>query len=189
MADRVEKIRTRSAPELIWYLEHSEVYTAGISAKDDELLNPSYPVVRVKRGGHFTWHGPGQRIVYCLVDLRRRKLSPRRYVAMIEQWVIDSLKLIGINGIARLGRTGIWVTSEKGETKIAAIGIRISHGITSHGLSINISPDLSAYTGIIPCGIRDYGVTSIADLGIDVDFAEVDRALMSRNPFMEELEQ
>ena len=166
-ADAIHRDR---APEAVWLLEHPPLYTAGTSAKPDDLLvADSLPVFQTGRGGQFTYHGPGQRVAYLMLDLSRRGKDVRQFVRTIERWVIDALAEFGVKGICREGRTGIWVPRpEKGplaEDKIAAIGIRIRRWVSFHGVSINVDPDLSHYDGIVACGVRDQGVTSLADLG------------------------
>jgi lipoyl(octanoyl) transferase len=179
MEERVELVRAGRAPELIWLLEHPPLYTAGTSAAPDELLGTlPLPVYRAGRGGRFTYHGPGQRVVYVVLDLRRRKPDVRDFVWRLEEWIIRSLARLDVGGERRAGRVGIWVsTSPAGEAKIAAIGVRVRHWITFHGIAINVSPDLSHYAGIVPCGIREHGVTSLAALGKPATMADLDRAL------------
>jgi lipoyl(octanoyl) transferase len=182
MERHVEAMRHGQAPEAVWLLEHPPIYTAGTSAKPHDLLEPKkLPVFQSGRGGQYTYHGPGQRIVYLMLDLGRREKDVRRFVRKIENWIIEALDMLGVEGHVREGRTGIWVARpEKGaqvEDKIAAIGIRIRHWISFHGVSINIAPDLSHYDGIVACGVRDQGVTSLTDLGQNRSMAEVDQAL------------
>ena len=179
MEDRVAAIRAGTAGELVWLLEHPPLYTAGTSAKPDDLLTPNrFPVYRAGRGGQFTYHGPGQRVGYAMLDLRRRGGDVRRYVHQLEQWLIDTLAQFGIQGERRADRIGIWVDRGGGrEDKIAAIGVRIRHWVTFHGVALNVDPDLSHFDGIVPCGIKGHGVTSLADLGYAVSMAEVDSAM------------
>jgi lipoyl(octanoyl) transferase len=182
MEARVEAIREGRASETVWLLEHPPLYTAGTSARPADLLQPDrFPVYATGRGGQYTYHGPGQRVVYVMLDLSRRRKDVRLFVATLERWVIDALARLGVAGETREGRTGIWVKRpEKGhgaEDKIAAIGLRLRHWVSFHGLSINVAPDLSHYSGIVACGIRDHGVTSLADLGVTSVFPGLDTAL------------
>lgn len=179
MEDRVAAIRDGTAPELVWLLEHPSLYTGGTSAKPADLINPeNIPVHASGRGGQYTYHGPGQRVGYVMIDLKKRGADVHRYVQDLEEWLIRSLARFNIRGERRRGRVGIWVAENDGrENKIAAIGVRIRHGITFHGVALNLDPDLSHFAGIIPCGIRDHGVTSLAALGILISMAELDCAL------------
>jgi lipoyl(octanoyl) transferase len=180
MEHRVAAIRAGMAPELVWLLEHPPLYTAGTSARDEELLEPGrFPVYRAGRGGRYTYHGPGQRVVYVMLDLTRRGEDVRCYVHQLEEWGIRTLGRFGVAGERRERRVGIWVANRTGtgEAKIAAIGVRVRRWVTYHGMAINIDPDLDHYRGIIPCGIAEHGVTSLADLGVAATMAEVDAAL------------
>lgn len=179
MEERVAAIRAGTAPELIWLLEHPALYTGGTSARPADLLNPqNLPVHATGRGGQYTYHGPGQRVGYAMIDLKRRDGDVHRFVADLEEWLIQTLARFNIRGERRRGRVGIWVVETDGsENKIAAIGVRIRHGITFHGVALNVDPDLSHFSGIIPCGIREHGVTSLAAQGILVAMPEVDCAL------------
>ncbi|MDA0369137.1 MAG: lipoyl(octanoyl) transferase LipB [Proteobacteria bacterium] len=180
MERRVEEIRAGTAPELIWLLEHPPLYTAGTSARASDLLAPDrLPVFPTGRGGQYTYHGPGQRIAYVMLDLRRRDRDVRRFVCDLETWLIAALAGFGVAGRQEDGRIGVWVDRGRGRgvAKIAAIGVRIRHWITYHGVSLNIEPDLAHYGGIVPCGIEDAGVTSLVDLGVTPSMAEVDAAL------------
>ena len=183
MDARVAAIAAGQAAELVWLLEHPPLYTAGTSAKNDELIEPRFPVHRVGRGGQFTYHGPGQRVVYAMLDLNRRKPDVRAYVAMLEEWIIRTLASFKVRGERREDRIGVWVRRpDKGdgfEDKIAAIGIRVRHWISLHGIAINVEPDLGHFSGIVPCGVseRRYGVTSLADLGISATMTDLDVAL------------
>jgi lipoyl(octanoyl) transferase len=180
MEERVEAIYRRSAPELVWLLEHPPLYTAGTSAKNADLLDARFPVFTSGRGGQYTYHGPGQRVAYVMLDLRRRKPDARAYVHDLEEWLIRTLSRLGIEGERRPGRIGIWVPGLAGrEDKIAAIGVRLRHWVTFHGVSLNVDPDLSHFSGIVPCGLsaEKFGVTSLASLGRPVSLAEVDAAL------------
>lgn len=182
MEAKVAGIAEGRAGELVWLLEHEPLYTAGTSARPEHLLAPSrLPVHRTGRGGQFTYHGPGQRIAYVMLDLKARGGDLRRFVHELEGWIIDVLAAFNVRGERREGRVGVWVRRpEKGsgrEDKIAALGLRVRRGISFHGISLNVDPDLSHYDGIVPCGIAGHGVTSLADLGRLVSMAEVDMAL------------
>ena len=179
MEARVAAIRIGAAPELVWLLEHPPLYTGGTSAKPADLLNPrNFPVHASGRGGQYTYHGPGQRVGYAMIDLKHRGADVHRYVADLEEWLIQTLARFNVRGERRQGRVGIWVAeNDRRENKIAAIGVRIRHGITFHGVALNVDPDLSHFDGIIPCGIREHGVTSLAAQGILVTMPEVDCAL------------
>ena len=183
MEERVAAIAAGSAGDLVWLLEHPPIYTAGTSAKDSDLLDARFPVFKTGRGGQFTYHGPGQRVGYVMLDLRRRKQDVRAYVRDLEEWLIRALAHFGVKGERRDDRVGIWVARPGREDKIAAIGVRIRHWVTFHGVALNVAPDLSHFSGIIPCGIRGHGVTSVADLGVKATMAEVDVAL--RESFQE----
>ena len=180
MESRVEAIRSGLAPERVWLLEHPPLYTAGTSAKAGDLIDGRFPVFQAGRGGQYTYHGPGQRVAYVMLDLRRRRPDVRRYVEDLEEWLILTLARFGIRGERRSGRVGIWVVHGDGtEDKIAAIGVRLRHWISYHGISLNVDPDLGHFGGIVPCGIRDaqFGVTSLAALGIPANMASVDEVL------------
>jgi lipoyl(octanoyl) transferase len=177
MEDRVTAIAEGKASELVWLLEHPPIYTAGTSAQDADLLDDRFPVYRTGRGGQFTYHGPGQRVGYAMLDLKRRKPDVRAYVHDLEQWLIEALKEFGVKGERREGRVGIWVQRGSREDKIAALGVRIKRWVSLHGVALNVNPDLSHFSGIVPCGVKAHGVTSLADLGIDVPMAAVDVAL------------
>ena len=170
-------------PELVWLLEHPPLYTAGTSAKPEQLIEARFPVFESGRGGQMTYHGPGQRVAYVMLDLRRRGPDVRRFVATLEEWIIRTLSRFNVRGERREDRIGVWVRRpDKGdgyEDKIAAIGIRVTHWVTLHGMALNVDPDLSHFSGIVPCGVSEqrYGVTSLADLGIPVSMAEVDMVL------------
>ena len=172
MEKRALEIRSGKAPELIWFLEHPAVYTAGTSAKDVDLINANhFPVYHTGRGGQYTYHGPGQLVVYVMLDLHKHGRDLRSYVANLELWIISALSEFGVVGEQIRGKVGIWVNRENGrKDKIGAIGVRVRRWVTYHGFSINISPDLRHYDGIIPCGIADpnLGITSLADLGLNV---------------------
>lgn len=184
MEKRVDEIRAGSAPETVWLVEHPPLYTAGTSAKAGDLLIPDrFPVYASGRGGQFTYHGPGQRVAYVMLNVKARGGDVRRFVHDLEEWVIRTLARFNITALRREGRVGIWVVEGKREDKIGAIGIRLRHGISYHGISLNLEPDLAHFTGIVPCGIAEsaaspYGVTSLAKLGIMVSMPELDMALM-----------
>lgn len=178
MEHRVDDIHQGRAAETLWLLEHPPLYTAGTSAGAGELLEPRrLPVFASGRGGRYTYHGPGQRVAYVMLDLRRRGNDVRAFVHDLEGWVIAALADLGVRGERRRGRVGIWVAKGAGERKIAAIGVRIRRWVTFHGMSLNVAPDLDHYRGIVPCGIAEHGVTSLDDLGIAVSMAEVDAVL------------
>jgi lipoyl(octanoyl) transferase len=185
MEARVAAIHAGRADELVWLLEHPALYTAGTSADPRDLRDPDrFPVYKTGRGGEFTYHGPGQRVAYVLLDLKRRDGDLRRHVRRLEEWVIRALADFGVKGERRDGRVGIWVdhgaSHGRGrEDKIAAIGVRVRHWITYHGVAVNLAPDLTHFSGIVPCGIDDpgLGVTSLADLGIAARMADLDAAL------------
>jgi lipoyl(octanoyl) transferase len=183
MQERAAAILAGEAPELVWLLEHPPLYTSGTSAKPEELVEAHFPVHQTGRGGQFTYHGPGQRVAYLMLDLNRRQRDVRRYVATLEEWIIRTLAAFGVQGERREDRIGVWVRRpEKGdghEDKIAAIGIRIQRWVTLHGIALNVNCDLSHFAGIVPCGVADarYGVTSLADLGLPVTMVDVDAAL------------
>jgi lipoyl(octanoyl) transferase len=177
MEQRAEAIAAGRADELVWLVEHPPIYTAGTSAKDADLLDARFPVFKTGRGGQFTYHGPGQRVGYAMLDLKRRKPDVRKYVHDLEEWLIRTLAYFNVKGERREGRVGIWVARGNREDKIAALGVRVRRWVTFHGVSFNVDPDLSHFTGIVPCGITQYGVTSLADLGILVSMADVDVAM------------
>jgi lipoyl(octanoyl) transferase len=184
MESRVEAIRNGTARERVWLLEHPPLYTAGTSARDEELLDRRFPVFKTGRGGRWTYHGPGQRIAYVMLDLKARGGDVRAFVCSLENWVMAALGQFGILAARRPGRVGLWVPLPGGgaelpaEAKIAAVGVRIRRWVTYHGVAINRDPDLSHFDGIVPCGIRDHGVTSMAALGVSATAAELDRALI-----------
>jgi lipoyl(octanoyl) transferase len=179
MEARVQAIRHAGARELVWLLEHPPLYTAGTSAKDADLTDPALlPIHRTGRGGQWTYHGPGQRIAYVMLDLKARGGDLRAYVTRLEEWLIRSLAAFSVTGERRKGRVGIWVDLGQGrESKIAALGVRVRQGVSYHGVSLNVAPELGNYRGIVPCGVSQHGVTSLADLGIEVPMARVDRVL------------
>ena len=166
------------APERVWLLEHPPIYTAGTSADAADLVAPNrFPVFKTGRGGQYTYHGPGQRVAYVMLNLKRRGGDVRAYVTGLEDWIITTLDQFNVKGERREDRVGVWVQRGTREDKIAAIGIRIRHWVTFHGISINVEPDLSHFDGIVPCGIREHGVTSLVDLGLPVTMADLDVAL------------
>lgn len=179
MESRVAGIRAGTADEAVWLLEHPPLYTAGTSAKAQDLLTPQFPVYDSGRGGQYTYHGPGQRVVYVMLDLKKRQQAPdiKKYVWQLEEWIIRSLAVVGVTGERREGRVGIWVVTNTGEAKIAAIGVRVRHWVTYHGISINVNPDLSHFNGIVPCGISEHGVTSFDGLGVNMTMDDIDKAL------------
>lgn len=187
MERRVADIRAGRADEAIWLLEHPPLYTAGTSAKPADLTDPDrFPVYEARRGGQYTYHGPGQRVAYVMLDLSRRGRDVRAFVASIEDWVIATLAEFNVTGERRDGRVGVWVTrpdkapgpdGQPREEKIAAIGLRVRQWVSFHGLSINVEPDLGHFTGIVPCGIAEHGVTSLVDLGLPMTMADLDAAL------------
>ncbi|MEW6124443.1 MAG: lipoyl(octanoyl) transferase LipB [Pseudomonadota bacterium] len=177
MEARVAAIAAGTAPEAVWLLEHPPLYTAGTSAKPEDLVDARFPVFETGRGGQFTYHGPGQRVAYAMLDLKRRQPDLRRYVSALEAWLIASLSAFNVTGERREDRVGVWVRRAGGEDKIAAIGIRVRHWVTFHGISLNVDPDLDHFGGIVPCGVREHGVTSLAALGHLVSLPEVDTVL------------
>ena len=187
MEARVAAISAGTAPEAIWLLEHPALYTAGTSAKPADLTDPQrFPVYEAGRGGQYTYHGPGQRVAYVMLDLNRRNRDVRQFVCALEAWIIATLAEFDVTGERRPGRVGVWVTrpdragpdGTPAEDKIAAIGIKLRRWVSFHGISINVEPDLTHFTGIVPCGIKDHGVTSLVDLGLPVTMSDLDAALM-----------
>ena len=180
MAERVASIQRGEADELAWLVEHPPLYTLGTSAKAGDVLGNGFPAYETGRGGQVTYHGPGQRVVYLMRDLKKRALEKgegpdlRKYVADLERWIILTLEDFGIEGFVREGRVGVWVNTPRGEAKIAALGVRIQKWVTSHGIALNVAPDLGHYAGIVPCGIREFGVTSLQAMGVDASMEEVD---------------
>ena len=186
MEARAAAIAEGRAPELVWLLEHPPLYTAGTSSRDGDLIEARFPVHIAGRGGQFTYHGPGQRVAYVMLNLKRRAPDVRRFVATLEEWIIRTLGQLNVRGERREDRIGVWVArSDRGagrEDKIAAIGIRLKRWVSLHGISLNVDPDLSHFSGIVPCGVADerYGVTSLVDLGLPVTMPEVDMALRAQ---------
>ncbi|MEM8742010.1 MAG: lipoyl(octanoyl) transferase LipB [Pseudomonadota bacterium] len=187
MEARVAAIRAGCAREAVWLCEHPPLYTAGTSARPEDLLSPDrFPVFRAGRGGEYTYHGPGQRVAYVMLDLEKRGRDLRRFVWLLEAWIIETLAQFAIRGERRAGRVGIWVArpnktplqdGSPAEDKIAAIGLRVRRWVSFHGIALNVEPDLAHFDGIVPCGIRGHGVTSLADLGLPVAMPDVDLAL------------
>ncbi|MDI4666142.1 lipoyl(octanoyl) transferase LipB [Xanthobacter autotrophicus] len=178
MEARVAAIADGTARECVWLLEHPPLYTAGTSARPEDLVEARFPVYETGRGGQFTYHGPGQRVAYVMLDLKRRSPDVRRYVSALEAWIIGALSAFNVTGERREDRVGVWVRRRGGgEDKVAAIGIRVRRWVTFHGISLNVEPDLSHFGGIVPCGVREHGVTSLADLGLPVSMGEVDSVL------------
>jgi len=183
MDHRVAEIAAGTAPELVWLLEHPPLYTSGTSGKPADLLDPRFPTFQTGRGGQVTYHGPGQRVAYVMLDLKRRRPDVRAYVASLEEWIIRTLAAFNVRGERREDRVGVWVKRpDKGpdfEDKIAAIGVRLRRWVSFHGIAINVEPELSHFQAIVPCGVVDprYGVTSLVDLGLPVTMADVDIAL------------
>ncbi|MEL6595205.1 MAG: lipoyl(octanoyl) transferase LipB [Pseudomonadota bacterium] len=199
MEARATAIASGDADEAIWLLEHPPLYTAGTSAKREDLTDPDrFPVYDTKRGGQYTYHGPGQRVAYVMLDVGKRGRDVRRFVQGLEHWVIATLDQFNVKGEIREGRVGVWVTREdkprtatgqNPEDKIAAIGVRLRKWISFHGLSINVEPELDHFTGIVPCGIAEHGVTSLVDLGLPVTLEDVDVALKRTFPTVTELQK
>jgi lipoyl(octanoyl) transferase len=181
MEQHVQSMARREAEEMVWLLEHPPLYTAGTSAKEGDLLDTSrFPVYPTGRGGQYTYHGPGQRVGYVMLDLKQRYGGVpdlRDYVQRLEQWIIATLKNFGIDSGTREGRIGVWVETAEGEAKIAALGVRVRSGISYHGIAINVSPQLEHFSGIVPCGIQQFGITSLHALGVDAPLQEVDTIL------------
>lgn len=188
MEARANAIASGAAAEQVWLVEHPPLYTAGTSAKDHDLVTPRFPLLRTGRGGQITYHGPGQRVVYVMLDLKRRMPDLRAYVCALESWIIATLGAFGVEGLRREGRVGVWVArpekprgpcGETAEDKIAAIGVRVRRWVSFHGVSLNVAPDLEHYSGIVPCGLSasQYGVTSLSDLAIRVSMDDVDAVL------------
>jgi lipoyl(octanoyl) transferase len=181
MEEHVALIEKGQAPDLFWFLEHPPLYTAGTSAAAGELMDGArFPVFEAGRGGRYTYHGPGQRVIYAVCDLRQRERDVRQHVWRLEEWIILTLKHFGVTGERREGRIGIWVTHNGVEEKIAAIGVRVRKWIAFHGLSLNVNPDLSHFSSIIPCGLPEFGVTSLHALGLKVTMQEVDEVFCQK---------
>ena len=177
MEKRVEGIDQGKASELLWFLEHPSIYTAGTSSNDKDLLNKNlFPVFRTNRGGQFTYHGPGQRVAYVMLNVRDRDYNVKSFIRLLEQWIMNSLTDIGIKSFLIKGKVGIWVNNEE---KIASLGLRIRKGISFHGISLNINPNLEHFSGIIPCGNENSGITSIEKIGLNIKKKEIDKILIS----------
>ena len=177
MEKRVEGINEDKASELLWFLEHPSIYTAGTSSNDKDLLNENlFPVFRTNRGGQFTYHGPGQRVAYVMLNVRDRDYNVKSFIRLLEQWIMNSLMDIGIKSFLIKGKVGIWINNEE---KIASLGLRIRKGISFHGISLNINPNLEHFSGIIPCGNENSGVTSIEKIGLNIKKKEIDKILIS----------
>lgn len=186
MEQRVADIRAGTAPETIWLLEHPPLFTAGTSAKSSDLLSPRFPVHETGRGGQYTYHGPGQRVAYVMLDLKKRQSQPdiKQFVCNLEEWIIQTLAEFDVDGYRVGGRVGIWTKKPDGnEAKIAAIGVRVRHWVTYHGISINLNPDLSHFSDIVPCGISDAGVTSLEDMKKHMTMEQLDQTLKAKLPF------
>lgn len=182
---RVIALQKKDAPPCAWLLEHPPLYTLGSRGTEEDVFSSAkLPVFKSGRGGQVTYHGPGQRVVYLMMDLKTRHEDIRRYVYELEGWIIDVLEHFGVKGERRDGRVGIWVQKEGKDYKIAAVGVRVQKWVTSHGFALNINPDLAAYDDIIPCGLSQYGVTSLQDLGITASMEEVDALLRQTCPFV-----
>jgi lipoyl(octanoyl) transferase len=180
MAARVAALKQNQQPECVWLLEHPPLYTKGSSAKESDLLQDSdnLPVFASHRGGQYTYHGPGQRIAYLMLDLTKRERDVRCYITALEQWIINTLAAFAIQGERRTGRIGVWVCHQGQDKKIAAIGVRLQQWVSSHGIALNVSPQLDHYQGIVPCGLQGYGITSLHDLGAtNITMADVDHVL------------
>ena len=181
MEAKVGMIRDKGDNDYVWLLEHPPVYTSGTSADPKDLLHPRFPVYAAGRGGQYTYHGPGQRVAYVMLDLQKRTPDLKAYIHQLEELAIETLRTFEVEGERREGRIGIWIDMKKygrkGESKIAAIGVRVKKWVAYHGIAINNNPDLGHYAGIVPCGLNEYGVTSLADLGIKVPMADMDKAI------------
>ena len=188
MENRVSDIKNTLNSETVWFLQHPPLYTAGTSANDDDLIDKNrFPVYHTGRGGQYTYHGPGQLIAYIMLDIQIRHIGVREYIIFLEKTIIDTLAVFNIHGMIRDGRVGVWVSENNHESKIAAIGVRVRRGVTYHGIAININPDLSAFNGIIPCGLNAYGVTSLHKLGVSCTFLDVQEAF--KNSFVTNINQ
>ncbi len=179
MQNRASEIASGQERELVWLLEHPPLYTAGTSAKVEDLVSPNrFPVYATGRGGQYTYHGPGQRVAYVMLNLKERRPDVRAFVCDLEQWIIDTLEDLGVSGTRRDDRVGIWIPRDNGvplyDDKIAALGIRLHKWVSFHGISINVNPNLEHFSGIVPCGIEGHGVTSLKELGLDTNYSELD---------------
>lgn len=182
MEKRVHRICQQDSWPFLWFLEYPSLFTQGRSSTETFSDPLSFPIFETNRGGKTTYHGPGQRIVYVMMDLKEHGQDVKLFVYFLEEWIIEALKQLGVKGKRAPGRTGVWVETTKGEKKIAAIGVRIQKWVTSHGFSLNVSPDLAAYNEITPCGLKEYGVTSLKDLGVEVSLETVDQVLLDTFP-------
>ena len=180
MEDAAAQIAAGESAGMIWLLEHPPLLTAGTSAQSSDLIDPQrFPVYQTRRGGQFTYHGPGQRIVYLMLNLRQHNMGARAYVEALQNWLIAALGLLGVDAFCRAGRTGVWTRgTDRAESKIAAIGVQIRHGVSLHGAAINVAPDLSHFNAIVPCGLPQFGVTSLAARGLGWTLPDVDQALL-----------
>mgnify|MGYP006383177235 CR=1 FL=1 len=183
MESKVDEVISGRSHETIFLTEHEDVYTAGTGAKAEELIDARFPVIHTGRGGKFTYHGPGMRIIYPIINLNNREKDLRAYIKYLEQWIINTLAQLHIKAYLIPGRVGIWTLGPKGETKISAIGVRVKKWVTYHGIAVNISPDLSKFSGIIPCGINDAHITSLQELGVNINIDEFDEILKKHCPF------
>ena len=184
MTTRIKAIQSHQASECIWFLEHPPLYTLGTSAQEEDIFpTAQLPHFKTGRGGKVTYHGPGQRVIYLMLDLNQRSRDIHQYVFELEEWLINTLQEVDIKGERRKNRIGIWVDKKGVDHKVAAIGVRVQKWITSHGIALNVSPDLTAYQNIIPCGIQNYGVTSLKDLGLCLSLEEIDCLLQQTCPF------
>lgn len=188
MQSHILDLQKGQAEEMVWLLEHPPIYTGGTSAQTQDLLEKlRFPVYETGRGGQYTYHGPGQRVAYVMIDLSRRQKDLRAYVQALENWLIDVLAFLGLDAFQRPGRVGIWVNNQGREEKVAAIGVRVSKWVTYHGIALNVDPDLSHFSGIVPCGLSSFGVTSLRQLGIALSLEEVDEILKlmwAQQPFL-----
>ena len=182
MESYVEKIKKESANDLIWLLEHPSLFTRGLQSQPTDVLTPTFPIFDTGRGGQVTYHGPGQRVAYVMVDLKKYECDIKKYVAFLEEWIIRALALLEVKGERRAGRIGVWVVTPEGEKKISAIGVRVHRWITSHGIALNVCNDLAPYQQIIPCGLPSFGVTSLKELGVTISLGEVDELLRKTFP-------
>lgn len=183
MEKRVQHIQQKNTSPLIWFLEYPPLFTQGRNSKEHPSFL-SYPLFHTNRGGKITYHGPGQRIVYVMMNLKDHHQDVKLFVYFLEEWIIETLKKVGIRGRRAEGRTGVWVDTDKGEFKIAALGVRLQKWVTSHGFSLNISPDLNGYKEIVPCGIKNYGMTSLKELGIEISLEAIDKILLDKFPIV-----
>lgn len=177
MAHKVEQIKNKKETEMVWLLEHPILFSKGRLSKEQDITTTNIPVFETTRGGKVTYHGPGQRVIYAMIDLKKHTLDIKKYIFLLEEWIIQTLRFFSIKGEHRPGRIGVWVTTPEGEKKIAAIGVQVRNWVTSHGVALNICNDLHPYTHIIPCGLKEFGVTSLQELGVNTSLEEVDKVL------------